>query len=59
MVPESTGMLPQIRFNMEVFAGSVAADYGDELAVGDAQVEILKEAHFVHGACIVIFIDVL
>ena len=37
------------------FAGSVAADNGNKLAVIDAEVEIVKEAHFIYSACVVIF----
>ena len=40
------------------FAGSVAADNGNKLAVIDAEVEIVKEAHFIYSACVVIFTDV-
>ena len=38
--------------------GSVAADNRNELAVINAEVEIVKEAHFIYSACVVIFTDV-
>ena len=40
-------------------AGAVAADDGDKLAVVYGKAEVLKQAHFVDGAGIVVFVDVI